>query len=681
MNGRAGPDVNGCTAPASRGSVGPWIGDLLVTRLRLRSSCAAFLLVASPLLAQETAVAARRPTVGDLQQAIATIDREPIDRTSVAYRTNYPAARLQLRKAQLLSRARSTVRVQQYAGTFVATGLEAVKRLQAKERFLAKPGELCELAYIADNDGTAQPYYLYLPPGYEPEKKYPLVVFLHGYVPTTSILDPWTLSDEFCRVAGDNGCMLLLPYGRRNTDFQGVGEIDVLAATAEVKELYPVDPARVYISGVSMGGMGAWNMALRHPGMYAAASPMSGQTDMHVWWPVVIRGWPRDRSDLLPFRRFLVEWDNPIDLVMNARGQPMFVQHGELDHLIPVSQSRTMVQAAAALGIPIKIHEFKGQSHYIYWELPCFRNAWSWTKDFVLDASPKHVTYKTYSLEYGTAFWVSITDLVEWGVPATVDCKASDDGTALEVTTQNVRLLRIDRATAPLKKGVPIKLTVNGRTREEPAAAALAGLDIACGGTPIKPSLWPPRKRAGLCGPVEEVFDTRFMVVAGTAGDAAADKDLRDKVTRWAREWDQFADGLPRVRLDSQVTDADIKTHNLVLFGTPETNSILARLADKLPITIGDHEYTVSGKSYRGPDLGLVMCYPNPLAPDRYVAIYSGVTYGEKCGINHKHDLIPDFIVFSGRAFSFDGTNRHEVAGYFDMDWQLNGKLTWLRGE
>ena len=651
-------------------------------RSRVRSSCAAFLLASLPLSAVQTGVAPQRPRVRELQQAIAAIERGSFEKDGVAYRTNYPAARLQFRKAQVLSRSRSAVRLQDYTSTFATKGLEALKRLRAKEPFYAKPGALCERAYIADNDGTAQPYYLYLPPGYErDEKKYPLIVFLHGYVPNTSILDPWILSDEFCRVAGDNGCMLLLPYGRRNTDFQGVGEVDVLASTAEVKDLYPVDPARVYISGVSMGGMGAWNMALRHPGMYAAASPMSGQTDMHVWWPVVIRDWPRDRSDLLPFRRFLVEWDNPIDLVMNARSQPMFVQHGELDHLIPVSQSRTMVRAAAALSIPIKIHEFKGQSHYIYWELPCFRNAWSWTKAFKLDQSPKHVTYKTYSLEYDTAFWVKVMDFVEWGVPATVDCKASDDGTALEIKTRNVRLLRVDTAKAPLKKGIPLKLNVNGQTRAGAPASAPAGIDIVCGGTSPKPSTWPPRKRNGLCGPVEEVFDTRFMIVAGTAGDAEADKDLRDKATRWAREWDQFADGLPRLRIDSQVTDADVKTHNLVLFGTPTTNSILARIAGKLPITIGDHEYKVAGKAYKGPELGLVMCYPNPLAPDRYVAIYSGETYGEKCGINHKHDLIPDFIVFSSRAFSFDGTNRHEVAGYFDMEWQLNGKLTWVRGK
>jgi len=129
--------------------------------------------------------------------------------------------------------------------------------------------------------------------------------------------------------------------------------------------------------------------------------------------------------------------------------------------------------------------------------------------------------------------------------------------------------------------------------------------------------------------------------------------------------------------MDSQVTDEDIARYNLVLFGTPLTNCVLARMADKLPITIGDHEYTVRDKTYSGADLGLVMCYPNPLAPDKYVAVYAGEMYGAKCGINHKFDLIPDFIVFDGTQFNYDDTNRHLVAGYFDMNWELNPDLTW----
>lgn len=631
---------------------------------------------AGPATAQD-AGGADAERIAELERAIIAVEQRGDDREAPAFRTNFPLAKLQLEKARLLAR-----RSWWYGGESVASvvrdGLAALERLEAGEAHYAQPGKLSELAYITENDGTVQPYYLHVPSDYDPGREWPLIVFLHGYVPTISVLDPWVLGDGECRLAEEHGALLLIPYGRRNTDFQGVGEVDVLASTAEVQALYNVDPLRVHISGVSMGGMGAWNMALRHPGRYAAATPIAGHTDMHVWWPRMLPGWPARRDDIPAFRRWLVEWDNPVDLVMNARNQNIFVQHGEMDNLIPAEQSRTIVAAAEGLGIPIRYHEFKGQGHYIYWDLPVYENAWSWTTQQALDESPSRITYKTYSLKYDTAFWLQIVDFVRWGVPATVDCEVVRAGRGLRITTENVRLLRIDVQKAPLQKIEDFTVQLNGQ-RSRGRATANWDLYVLCDDVERAERAWPPNKRKGLSGPVEEVFDTAFVVVPGTAGSPEDDRDNMEKAQRWADEWDKFADGLPPLKLDTEITEEDIQGSNLVLFGTPRTNAILARIADRLPIGIGEGEYTVAGRTYRGDDLGLVMCYPNPLAPHRYVAVYAGELYGEKCGINHKHDLIPDFIVFNTRNFNYDDTNEHEVAGFFDMHWELCPELTWVR--
>lgn len=616
--------------------------------------------------------------IQELQNAVIAIDESSVDRNSPAYRTNYPVALLQLKKARMAA-TRTWYVTDNSVETFVQKGLEALSRLRRGQSYQAEPGVLSELAYVTANDSTVQPYYLHLPANYDPAKKWPLIVFLHGYVPTTSMLDPWLLSEAVCQLAEDSGCVLLLPYGRRNTDFQGVGEVDVLASTEEVKALYKIDPSRVYMSGVSMGGMGAWNMALRHPGMYAATTPISGQTDMHAWWPRALPNWPASRDDLAPFRRLLVEWDNPIDLVMNARNQPMFVQHGEQDSLIPVEQSRTMVSAAARLGIPMKLYEFKGQNHYIYWDLPCFRNAWTWTKDFRLpETPPRRVTYKTYSLNYDTAFWVRIVDLIEPAKAATVDCQVNADGSGFTLKTTNVRLVDLKVDQSPLQRIEDFEAVVNGK-KQTVRATANWDLYVRCDGVEQTPADFPPHKRKGLCGPVEDVFNTAFLLVVGTSGTDEQNQANALNARKWSDEWDQFADGVPPLKIDRDVTPQDLETRNLVLFGTPASNSILKQIQPKLPIKIGEQEYTVAGGTYKGDDLGLVMCYPNPLNAERYVAIYAGRLYGEKCGINHKHDLVPDFLIFNCHRFNYDDTNEHEVAGYFGMDWELNTASTWVR--
>lgn len=603
-----------------------------------------------------------------LQRAISQAKKEFADEDSRAYRTDLPLARLQLKKARLAT--------QQYAGhradSYIQAGWAALTRLTKGKPTEAGPGRLTELAYQAHNDGSVQPYHLYLPPDYDPDTSWPLIVFLHGYVPSITVLDPWLPSPEICKVAGDNGCMLLVPYGRRNTDFQGIGEVDVLRALREVQGLYHVDADRVYVSGVSMGGMGAWNILLRHPGLFAAAAPISGHTDMFRWW-----GW--SRTQVPGFKQWLVAWDNPLGLLMNLRNQPAFAQHGELDRLIPVEQSRLIVAAGQRRGLPVEYYEFKGQGHYIYWDLECYQKAWSWLVKHTLDASPRRVSFKTYSLEYNQAFWVTVEDFERWGLPAEVDAQVSLSGDSLRVRTNNISRLTIDVRTAPLEPQADFDLTVNGQ-KTIGRATTNGELCLHTAADPGGDERTALRKRPGLCGPVEEAFDTPFIVVQGTAGNETQNAQLASSVQRWVEEWGAFGDGRPRITTDEALTHEQIAAYNLVLFGTPQTNRILARAAPELPIAIGDHRYQVGNTLYEGQGLGLIMCYPSPLAPERYLLIYSGEYYGDRLPPNHKFDLLPDFIIFGADSYDYDEANRYICAGFFDMNWQLQESLTWCQG-
>jgi acetyl esterase/lipase len=607
----------------------------------------------TPVLAQDA---------GELQRALGRVEPGTYHRADWVWHTNYALAGLALKKSQLLAGGGFTGNVAGAQKQFVADGLAALARLEKREQPPVKAGTLNELAYITENDLTAQPYHLYLPPTYDAKRKWPLIVFLHGYVPYTSVIEPWIPMPEHCEVAGKHGCLLLVPYGRRNTDFQGVGEVDVLATIRQVRQAFNIDPDRLYLSGVSMGGMGAWNIALRHPGMFAAVTPMCGQTDMFRWW-----GWPREETPW--WKRWLIEWDNALDQLPSLRNQNVLVQHGEMDSLIPVEQTRLMVEGAAQQGTPIKFIEHPGQSHFIYFNLESYENAWSWEKQFTLDRSPRRVDLKLYSLEYNRAFWLTVDELEHWGTPGRVTAEAKPEEKTLALTTENIAAVTIDAREAKLPEGC--QFVWNGKPVTGTVQDGLVRLRLAPATLPAL------HKRRGLCGPCEEVFDTRFLLVQGTAGDEAADAELARRVGTWQQEWDQFADGVPPAKLDTELTDEDVNTCNLVLFGTPRTNGVLGRIADRLPVKIADHKYEIAGKTYQGADLGLVLCYPNPLNPERYVLVYAGERHGEKLSVNHKHDLLPDFVVFTTKRFGRDDTNDALCAGTFDMDWRLSPALTW----
>jgi len=602
--------------------------------------------------------------IQELRKAIERAEAQADDREGLVYLSNVPLAKLKLREAQAYAEG--------YYGDLTALrkeldeGFAALKRME--ERKLAFEGVTghIERGYVTANDNTAQPYYLYIPEDYQADRKWPLIVFLHGYVPHTSLTNPWLLTEEQEREGARNGAIVLTPYARRNTDFQGVGEVDVLRAIEETKRFYAIDPDRVYLCGPSMGGYGTWTISLRYPGMFAACAPMCGQTDMFVWWP-----WPHATAPR--FKQFLGEWDNPIDLAPNGAGQSYFLQHGEFDRkpLIPVEQSHMMGWEMNRLGTPIEYFEHAGSDHFIYWEMPCFEKAFSWLVKHKLDRWPKHVRLKSYSYRYDAAFWLRILEYRKWGVPGVAEAVVDAQANRVDLTTDNVGKVEIGLSQKLLDLKRPVTVVADGREvfKGQPKGDVLV-VEVAAPLMPAKQDAL--RKRRGLCGPVEDVFNGPFVVVPGTGGTADDRKTLRDQASTWCTEWDAFADGVPPLMTDDQVTDEVAASHNLVLFGTPRTNRAMAAVADQLPIRIEDHEFTIGGRTYSGPDVGLAFCYPNPKHPDRYVLVYSGETFGRHLGINHKHDLLPDYFIFrAGPRNPWDDTDRHLCAGFFGLNWEV----------
>ncbi|MEZ6078386.1 MAG: hypothetical protein R3C56_22750 [Pirellulaceae bacterium] len=107
-----------------------------------------------------------------------------------------------------------------------------------------------------------------------------------------------------------------------------------------------------------------------------------------------------------------------------------------------------------------------------------------------------------------------------------------------------------------------------------------------------------------------------------TPVDEWATAEFRHAASEWQRQF----------RGDPPVSDfeggAPVELQkNVVLFGTPSTNQILASWIDKLPVEWDDEKLFVNGKSYSAKTHVLAMIYPMPLAPQSYVVINSGFTF------------------------------------------------------
>ncbi len=140
------------------------------------------------------------------------------------------------------------------------------------------------IGYHTEVDDTDQPFCLFAPFDYDPTKRYPLMVRLHGMWYPEIEEDGWCIQSyewdrEFVRYAPRGGFIELYPYGRLNEGYRDAGLRDVLDTMALAEEFFSIDLDRVYIMGSSMGAAGAWRIAAEHRERFAAAAFVVGIYD------------------------------------------------------------------------------------------------------------------------------------------------------------------------------------------------------------------------------------------------------------------------------------------------------------------------------------------------------------------------------------------------------------------
>ena len=119
---------------------------------------------------------------------------------------------------------------------------------------------------------------------------------------------------------------------------------------------------------------------------------------------------------------------------------------------------------------------------------------------------------------------------------------------------------------------------------------------------------------------------------------------------------------LPIVR-DADLTAEDRDGHNLLLYGTPASNSVMAEFAEHLPVAFEDGGVRLAGHLYQGDGAAVFALFPHPRNRGRYVAVHGGATPDAVCWGSHLDmQLLPDYLVYAGG----------EVLdwGFWDNDWR-----------
>jgi hypothetical protein len=296
---------------------------------------------------------------------------------------------------------------------------------------------------------------------------------------------------------------------------------------------------------------------------------------------------------------------------------------------------------------------------------------------------PERIRFTTPTLRYNRSFWVQLDGLGEHWQKASVEAALVKDRTEVQVSTKNVTALTLSfgPGDCPLSLGTRPVVTIDdtrlqaGLVRSDRSFAASFERTSAGKWQPAKPAEG-LRKVPGLQGPIDDAFLDSFLIVrpTGTGTHEKVDAWVKAEMERAIKEWRRQFRGYPRVKDDRDVTEADVAAHNLILWGDPQSNSLLAKIKERLPVAWGEKALQAGNETFAPATHIPALIYPNPLNPRRYVVLNSGFTYREYDYLNNARQVprLPDWAVLDVTTPpTTQWPGKVVAAGFFDERWRL----------
>ena len=189
----------------------------------------------------------------------------------------------------------------------------------------AMPGQTAQHFRVERKQVLALDYLLYLPPDYRADmtNRWPMILFLHGVGERGT--NVWAVAKHgMPKVVGQQTNFPFIVVSPQCPTNQAWQPDELLALLDTVERQYAVDTNRVYLTGLSMGGFGTWDLGLRHPERFAAIAPVCGGGQV-----VTPRVGNRDAIIRLPVWAF----------------------HGAKDPVVPLEESERMVKCLRAMEV------------------------------------------------------------------------------------------------------------------------------------------------------------------------------------------------------------------------------------------------------------------------------------------------------------------------------------------
>ena len=541
--------------------------------------------------------------------------------------------------------------------------LEALKAGKAPWR---EAKGLVVQGYWSKIDGSVQPYGLVIPEAGRTAGA--LHVWFHGRGEVLSELDFLAQRLHSKGEFAPEDATVLHTYGRYCNGQRFAGETDFWEALEDCQHEMGSTPNRpLVVRGFSLGGAACWHIGTHHAAKWAVVNPGAGFSETEQFLNFF------QGETLQPhwFERKLWNLYDSTTYAANLSNTRTLAYSGEIDRqkqaadVMQVAMQKENVPLTYIVG-PKTAHAYEAAAKV---EIGRIISEW---QNQPKPAEPASLKFVTYTLKYDSADWVRVLGLEQHWEEARVEATRQADGSYV-VTTKNVTELQLTMPFA--KKGI-----------------ILDGQKLADATGPLNKNQgqWIPptnlqqillRKKHNLQGPIDDAFMDAFLFVRPT-GKFASDKVaawIKAEMERAESQWRRQFRGVAPIKDDTAVTDDDMKTKNLILWGDPASNSLIAKFLPDLPLQWTAQDLKLGSTSVSSAGHLPILIYPTPHQSNTYVVLNSGFTFREYDQLNNARQTpkLPDWAVID---LDTPPTSREPgriiAADFFDEFWKVKPVAT-----
>lgn len=282
-------------------------------------------------------------------------------------------------------------------------------------------------------DGSVRAYAVFVPPQYKLDEshKWPLIVALHGSGEIGQDgVKQTTLGLASYIVGRPRKFPFIVVFPQAHAMwFRGPEEMAVWSILDATMKEYRVDPERIFLTGLSMGGFATWEIAAARPDAFAAIIPICGA--------------------------------GPLGYMSNIANLPIWAFHGAIDANVPVARSRELIEELKRAGAQPRYTEYPGVEHDSWDAAYATPELWRWLLKQRRQSSPRTIDYKMCS-RMAAVWWLAME--AESGAKSVPHIRAEiDESGNVSISSEHIVAWAISPGPELIAPDQEIEVTWNGK--------------------------------------------------------------------------------------------------------------------------------------------------------------------------------------------------------------------------